>query len=227
MCFWYSYARGLGKEKRFCKNTVKKAFLKFYNLPKPTKEGWTEILKNYKGFALTDLEKFECQAQVAIWIYSLEQSRKRVYPELRRKSEKDFKKIIRLAVFKDHLMLIKDPLKFGQSYACSRCGGLYKTRYILNRHFKTCKNQFSRSVYKTWKGEVAYYRYSNSYKDFMENMPDYPGLIAFDFECMLPEFKEKRGKSTVLRTKHILSSAAVAVQNGGGNAKSCAHSRTR
>ena len=173
--------------------------MEFYGLdyPKKAKKKWLAAkLAEYEGFDLGDLQRFEQQKQVAVWIYSLEDCKGRIYPHCRRQSVEETKNIMRLAVYGKHLMLIQDPRKFGESYPCTRCGSLFRSLKAPNRHFTHCRNCYSQDMYSY--RNVKFYQWYYAHHRFADNMPLYPGFIAFDFESMLPLIGKTFGRGTVL-----------------------------
>ena len=171
--------------------------------------------------SLGDIEKFEKKYECSIWIYSLEQQQGRTYAHCRRSSSENFERIMRLAVFENHLMLVKDARKFGQSFSCTRCGKLFQTNHKLKRHFTSCKTQFCQDMYPHMKGEVRHYQYHTLQHTFNSQMPMYPGFIIYDFESMLPVVKKQKGAGTMLYSEHVLASAAVCGLVNGEMVKHC------
>src|SRR5271157_3093401 len=224
MCFWGCLALAEGCRSDCYITKAKELFKTFYGKP------WD---KNYNGFNLQDLDKYEkLNQKYAINIVNYVQDTKGKGIEYVRKSqENETRKPIYLNLYLDHFSYITDIEKLTNLYLCNRCAKTFRDNYNLRDHLDTCTLEQKDSFVKY---PQIYEKKRNDIVELCDwfDLPDvsfsYDYLITFDFESILqnieePSLEDKLNKldkldKLVYVTKHIPISVSVATNVPGFSA---------
>ncbi|BFZ20032.1 hypothetical protein BsWGS_23071 [Bradybaena similaris] len=177
---------------------------------------WTRATEsNFNGVTLQDLPALERLFGIKVDVFQFDAVTQALCPLVR--SSVTFKKTLRLILFKDHFMYIKNINLATRSIVCPKCGKLWKTLSQMERHEKTCsgthtKDVFSGGVYNPpqtiWE-ELEGHGVRGLPVDYV-----FPYRATFDYESFfskedLPVIKNSN-PSTTYTAKHIPLSWSVA-----------------
>lgn len=130
LCFWTCLAYHQTKQIR-CLKRAKELYEEFYQ-SKPTKD--------YTGFDINEIEKFEEHFKLGVNIFELNEKNK---PKSLKKAYNE-DNVINLLLYTNHFVYISRIDVLDESkYVCDTCGLACRDRYDLNRHFKaeTCTKE--------------------------------------------------------------------------------------
>jgi hypothetical protein len=130
-----------------------------------------------------------------------------------------------LLYFKDHFMYIKDIDRAAQTFACPKCGKLWKKYWMMTRHELTCTGGRHKNVYP---GGVYVPRQS-VWAEIADEGIDvetdyiYPYRATFDYECYFDTFDTRTTTTgaTCFIAKHVPMSCSIASSVPGYEAPKC------
>ena len=94
----------------------------------------------FKGMAIEDLQNIETLYAINMFVYELKEDEMgNVHAELTRRSPYNHKSTMYLNLFEDHFSYIRDLRSYRKSFSCSKCGKLWNSCWMLQRHERTCE----------------------------------------------------------------------------------------
>jgi hypothetical protein len=161
--------------------------------------------KTFAGVTLDELPQLEKLFDLNINVYELVQEHDdeddgatQVVGRVVQRSHRQYADTMNINLFKTHFSFIRDMSQYCQSYACSKCGKLWKHVGMLHRHERTCdtnvKHQYVGGTYHL--PETIFDKLEDEGIVVPEADRCYPCRITYDFECYfstdeLPHNSEK------------------------------------
>ena len=94
----------------------------------------------FKGMTVEDLQDIDKFNEIHIFVYELKEDEMgNVHAELTRRSPYSHNSTMYLNLFGDHVNYIKDLRSYSKGFSCSKCGKLWKSCWMLQRHERTCE----------------------------------------------------------------------------------------
>ena len=171
----------------------------------------------FEGVRMSDLEECEKIFGVGVEVYEFEEREENEEPVLvcRRRSTLKTLKKLQLLSYEQHFCYISNVDKLGHAFSCVKCKKLWKKKFSLNRHEKTCngtgqKQTYAGGVYIPPPSPLEILQ-SNGLTVDPEDT--FPFRATFDFETFfekdnLPVTKIKNSK-TVYTARHVPLSVSV------------------
>ena len=109
------------------------------------------------------------------------------HADLTRRSPYNHKSTMYLILFEDHFSYIKDLRSYRKRFSCRKCGKLWKSCWMLQRHERTCEA----NVRYSYLGEVCHPIQCICEKieefgiDILEDLKYYSYRATYDIEAML------------------------------------------
>ena len=102
----------------------------------------------FEGIKLSELDECEKIFDVSVEVFEFEE-RENEAPVLvcRRRSTVKKPKKLQLLAYGQHFCFISNVDRLGHAFACTKCKKLWKKKYLLNRHEKTCNGTGQRHTY--------------------------------------------------------------------------------
>ena len=94
----------------------------------------------FKGVAIEDVQNIETLYAINMFVYELKEDEMgNVHAELTRRSPYNHKSTMYRNLFEDHFSYIRDLRSYRKSFSCSKCGKLWNSCWMLQRHERTCE----------------------------------------------------------------------------------------
>ena len=127
-------------------------------------------------------------------------------------SAKSYKNTMHLNLHKSHVYLITQPESYCSKFACAGCMRLFKKRWLMDRHRKSCGN---RTKLKFQKGAYVYHK--TIFEKLEEvsifvplDQRNYEHTVCFDMEAMLvPHNYVTASGRTTLYSRHVPVSCSI------------------
>ena len=160
----------------------------------------------FKGVAIEDLQNIETLYAINIFVYELkEDDMGNVYAELTRRSPYKHKSTMYLNLFEDHFSYIRDLRSYRKSFSCSKCGKLWKSCWMLQRHERTCEAKVRYSypggVYHP--NQCIFKKIEEFGIDIPEDLKHYPYRAAYDVEAMLEPTDRPKSNKMEWTSTHV------------------------
>ena len=207
--------------------------------------------KHFTGVTLAELPDIEKKFEVNINVYELaeeevtpqenpeenpeekadgteaesqESGQRRVVAKVVQRSHRRYTETMNLNIYQDHFSYIRDMDAYCKSYACRKCGKLWKKVWFLHRHERTCE------VDVTYQYGGGAYHITETIFEKLEDegivVPDvhryYPYRATYDFECYFDQTSLPANSEKVTwEAKHIPLSVSIASNVPGYEAPVC------
>ena len=188
--------------------------------------------KNFPGVKLEELPELEKTFGLNINVYELveeeenddDDGTKKVVAKVVQRSHRRYEDTMNLNLYKSHFSYICSMDDYSKSFACSKCGQLWKHVGMLHRHERSCdtnvKHKYVGGVYHL--PETIFEKLADAGIDVPEEDCYYPFRATYDFECYfnkddLPQNSEK----VTWEARHVPLSVAVCSNVPGHDTSVC------
>ena len=178
--------------------------------------------KSFPGVTLAQLPEVEKTFDININVYQLTERDEGVVAEVVQRSHRRYDDSMNVNMYENHFSYIRDMDVYCQSYACSKCGKLWKTTFQLNRHEKTCEANVQ---YKYVGGtyhlpQTIFEKLEDEGIDVPEQY--YPYRATYDFECYFDKSDLPANTDKLTWTaKHVPLSVSVSSNVPGYETPTC------
>ena len=139
-------------------------------------------------------------------------SEKRVVAKVVQRSHRRYPETMNVNLYQDHFSYIIDLDQYSKSFACSKCGKLWKQAWLMQRHERTCdavvKHKYVGGAYHL--PETIFEKLEDEGINIAKKDRIYPYYATYDFECYfdnsdLPSNSEK----VTWESKHVPLSVSL------------------
>ena len=165
--------------------------------------------KDFEGLQWEDLPSFEDCFGINVNILQLKPDGT---AETKWTSSKQYLNTMSVNLYKDHVHLITNIDKYANKYACPACSRMFRKRWLMDRHKKTCDNRtrytFPRGVYTYNKSVFEKLEEGGIFVPHDKRFFD--KVCVFDMESILQKYHYTTSSGlTTLTGKHIPVSCAM------------------
>jgi hypothetical protein len=141
--------------------------------------------KDFQGVCLDDLMVLEQLFSLKVYVYDRQEMEEGyIAARLVRRSPYSHQETMNLNLYEDHFSYINDMEKYSHSFLCSKCDRLWKSRWELHRHERTCTGdviyKYPGGVYHT--PQTVFDRLEDEGIDVPAEDRYYPYRATYDIE---------------------------------------------
>ena len=141
--------------------------------------------KDFQGVCLDDLMVLEQLFSLKVYVYDRQEMEEGdIAARLVRRSPYSHQETMNLNLYEDHFSYVNDMEKYSHSFLCSKCDRLWKSRWELHRHERTCTGdviyKYPGGVYHT--PQTVFDRLEDEGIDVPAEDRYYPYRATYDIE---------------------------------------------